>query len=128
MISTFELFKIGIGPSSSHTVGPMKAAAAFAGGLVGREEIGRVARVKIELFGSLAWTGRGHGTDKAVVLGVSGKLPETIDPEDVEQIVEEARRTGSIRLAGSGCSVSRSRVCAGGSRQRSGCLSPEANR
>jgi len=100
MISTFELFKIGIGPSSSHTVGPMKAAAAFVAGLAGREEIERVARVKIELFGSLAWTGRGHGTDKAVVLGVSGKLPETIDPEDVDWIVEEARRKCSIRLAG----------------------------
>ncbi|MET0675148.1 MAG: L-serine ammonia-lyase [Bradyrhizobium sp.] len=100
MISTFELFKIGIGPSSSHTVGPMKAAAAFATGLVSRGEIERVARVKMELFGSLAWTGRGHGTDKAVVLGVSGKFPETIDPEDVDRIVEEARRTGRIRLAG----------------------------
>jgi len=69
MISVFELFKIGIGPSSSHTVGPVKAAAAFAHDLVERGAIGRVAAVTVTLYGSLAFTGKGHATDKAVVLG-----------------------------------------------------------
>ena len=70
MISVFELFKIGVGPSSSHTVGPMKAAAAFANGLVETGAIDRVASVEVALLGSLAFTGKGHATDKAVILGL----------------------------------------------------------
>ena len=77
MISVFELFKIGIGPSSSHTVGPMKAAAAFAGGLAASGAIDQVASVEVALLGSLAFTGKGHATDKAVILGLSGEAPET---------------------------------------------------
>ena len=69
MISVFELFKIGVGPSSSHTVGPMKAAAAFAAGLAGVGALGRSRSVEVVLLGSLAFTGRGHATDKAIVLG-----------------------------------------------------------
>ena len=72
MISVFELFKIGVGPSSSHTMGPMTAAFAFASGLVEHGELGRVAAVEVTLMGSLAFTGRGHATDKAVILGLSG--------------------------------------------------------
>ena len=72
MISVFELFKIGVGPSSSHTVGPMKAAAAFAAGLVERGAVDRVAEVQVTLYGSLAYTGKGHATDKAAILGLSG--------------------------------------------------------
>jgi L-serine dehydratase len=68
MISVFDLFKIGIGPSSSHTMGPMKAAAAFMSGL-GEQERVDLKRLKVTLLGSLAWTGRGHHTDKAVMLG-----------------------------------------------------------
>ena len=79
MISVFELFKIGIGPSSSHTVGPMKAAAAFANGLAETGAIGRAAAVEVALLGSLAFTGKGHGSDKAVILGLSGEAPETVD-------------------------------------------------
>ena len=73
MISVFELFKIGVGPSSSHTVGPMKAAAKFASGLEAWGAIEQVAAVEVALMGSLAFTGRGHATDKAVILGLSGQ-------------------------------------------------------
>src|SRR4051812_29198025 len=83
MISVFDLFKIGIGPSSSHTMGPMKAAAAFMAGLDAQQ----VARLSATLLGSLAWTGRGHHTDKAVMLGLSGLLAETIDPDDADRRV-----------------------------------------
>ena len=79
-VSVFDLFKIGIGPSSSHTVGPMRAAARF--GERWLEEKGvldRVTRVRAELFGSLAMTGRGHGTDKAVLLGLEGAHPDSVD-------------------------------------------------
>ncbi|MDA8249558.1 MAG: L-serine ammonia-lyase [Rhodospirillales bacterium] len=96
MISVFDLFKIGIGPSSSHTVGPMKAAAAFAAAL----PYPRVARVRVTLFGSLAWTGEGHGTDRAVILGLAGEAPETVTPERAERLLAEAA-AGTLRLAGS---------------------------
>ena len=78
-ISVFELFRIGIGPSSSHTVGPMRAAAMFMNEV--QESIGRdrLARVRTELFGSLGATGKGHGSDKAVILGLAGEAPETVD-------------------------------------------------
>ena len=86
MISVFELFKIGVGPSSSHTVGPMKAAGAFVGGLVEAAAIDRVATVDVALLGSLAFTGRGHGTDKAVILGLSGETPDTVDLDAAEEL------------------------------------------
>src|SRR3984885_1745803 len=82
MISVFELFKIGIGPSSSHTVGPMKAARWFAADLAA--VAGSIARIEVTLLGSLAWTGKGHATDKAVMLGLAGELPDTIDPEQAD--------------------------------------------
>ena len=88
MISIFELFKIGIGPSSSHTVGPMKAAAAFVDGL--GQRLAGVSRVRVTLYGSLAWTGKGHGTDKAVVLGLAGERPDTVDPDQADALVAKA--------------------------------------
>jgi L-serine dehydratase len=100
MIGTFDLFKIGIGPSSSHTVGPMKAAALFAGHLADNDLLKNLCRVRIELFGSLAWTGRGHGTDKAVILGLAGNFPETVDPEEADMLIANVRETGSLRIAG----------------------------
>ena len=100
MISVFELFKIGVGPSSSHTVGPMKAAAAFAASLARAGDIARVASVNVTLLGSLAFTGRGHATDKAVVLGLSGFTPETVDPDMGDALVEDVRRTKRLPLAG----------------------------
>src|SRR6476660_4906431 len=81
MIGVFELFKIGIGPSSSHTMGPMRAANAFATTVAASGLLTRVDRVRVDLFGSLAWTGKGHGTDKAAMLGLSGESPDTVDPD-----------------------------------------------
>ena len=96
MISVFELFKIGIGPSSSHTVGPMKAAGAFAAGL----ETERVARVKVTLFGSLAFTGKGHATDRAIILGLAGQIPETVDSDCAEALLADAATRRRLPLAG----------------------------
>src|SRR5438270_12775330 len=89
--SLFEIFKIGIGPSSSHTVGPMRAAAAFAAGLRESGVLGKVTRVEANLYGSLALTGHGHGTDRAVLLGLSGELPDRIAPESIEAKVAGIR-------------------------------------
>ena len=77
-VSVFDLFKIGIGPSSSHTVGPMIAACRFVARLA-HEGLLERARVKVELYGSLGATGKGHGTDKAVMLGLAGHVPDTVD-------------------------------------------------
>src|SRR4051794_13052589 len=96
-LSVFDLFKIGIGPSSSHTVGPMWAAVRFAEGL---DSLEPVARVSIDLYGSLALTGRGHCTDKAVLLGLSGERPDQIESELVDVIVERVRQKKRLRLAG----------------------------
>jgi len=98
-VSVFELFKIGIGPSSSHTVGPMRAANTFVQRLGEQDLLQKVERVESTLFGSLAFTGRGHGTDKAVMLGLSGELPDKIDPDDIDGILEQIRNSGTIRLA-----------------------------
>jgi len=78
-LSTFDLFKIGIGPSSSHTVGPMCAAARFAAGLKRDGLLDATERVRVELYGSLGATGKGHGSDKAVILGLEGEQPEQVD-------------------------------------------------
>jgi L-serine dehydratase len=99
-ISVFELFKVGIGPSSSHTVGPMRAAANFAGDLDAMGVLARVAGVRVELYGSLAATGRGHGTLPAVLLGLEGYRPETIESEEMEAGRERLRGTGKIMLGG----------------------------
>jgi L-serine dehydratase len=99
-VSVFDLFSIGIGPSSSHTVGPMRAARTFAQGLLDRGELDRVARVRAELFGSLGATGRGHGTDRAVILGLLGERPETVDPATVGERVAAAREAGVVSVLG----------------------------
>ena len=98
-ISAFDLFKIGIGPSSSHTVGPMRAAAMFVTSLAADGLLGEVTGVEVELFGSLGATGHGHGSVKAVVLGLAGELPETVDPEAAEPLVASVR-SGRLRLLG----------------------------
>jgi L-serine dehydratase len=97
-ISAFELFKIGIGPSSSHTVGPMRAAGMFAASLAADGVVDRVAGIRAELFGSLGATGHGHGSVKAIVLGLSGELPETVDPAAAETLTAEVTETGRLRL------------------------------
>jgi L-serine dehydratase len=98
--SLFDLYKIGVGPSSSHTMGPMRAAFQFARGLAERGVLGRVSRVQVELFGSLALTGVGHATDRAVLLGLAGNEPATIDPASIGTTVEQIRSTKRIELAG----------------------------
>src|SRR5690625_985716 len=98
-ISIFELFKIGIGPSSSHTVGPMRAARLFAEKLAADDTLKQVADVRVELYGSLAATGRGHGTDKAVMLGLEGDDPETVDVDTVEPRVDAIKASGTLKLA-----------------------------
>ena len=97
-ISAFDLFKIGIGPSSSHTVGPMRAAGMFAASLAADGVLGRVAGIRAELFGSLGATGHGHGSVKAIVLGLSGERPETVDPEAAEPMAARVAETGRLRL------------------------------
>jgi L-serine dehydratase len=97
--SFFELFKIGIGPSSSHTVGPMRAARAFAAELAHDSKLEKTARVRVDLYGSLALTGKGHGTDRAVILGLMGEVPDEIDPASIDSKLEEVRRSGSLRVA-----------------------------
>ncbi|MGE5110942.1 MAG: L-serine ammonia-lyase [Acidobacteriaceae bacterium] len=98
--SFFELFKIGIGPSSSHTVGPMRAARAFADGLRAKSKLDLTARVCTELYGSLALTGKGHGTHRAVILGLLGEAPDEIDPASIGSKLAEVRQSGSLRLEG----------------------------
>jgi len=98
-ISVFDIFKIGIGPSSSHTVGPMRAAMTFAGKLERQGSAGQVKRIKIELFGSLGATGKGHGTDKAVLLGLEGEAPDLIDPAIIPQRLATIRESGVVRLS-----------------------------
>src|SRR6187455_561986 len=100
-VSVFDLFKIGIGPSSSHTVGPMRAAARFASHWL--DETGlitQVARVRVELYGSLALTGRGHGTDKAVLLGLEGHWPNSTDPDMIPPALARIRADKRLQLLG----------------------------
>jgi L-serine dehydratase len=99
--SLFDLYKIGVGPSSSHTMGPMRAACRFARALAADGRIDRVARVQVELYGSLALTGLGHATDRAVLLGLAGHEPATIDPAAIESTVGDIRSSKHLTLAGS---------------------------
>ena len=100
MLSIFDLFKIGIGPSSSHTVGPMWAANRYLLELDFHGLIGRVAQVQAPLSGSLALTGKGHATDKALILGLSGEVPDKIDPDQVDEIVGRVKETRALPLFG----------------------------
>ena len=99
-ISVLDLFRVGIGPSSSHTVGPMRAALTFAHGLETAGSLGVVGEVNIQLFGSLAATARGHGSGAAVLLGLCGQNPEDVEPTSVEPLLEAVRREGRLRLLG----------------------------
>jgi iron-sulfur-dependent L-serine dehydratase single chain form len=99
-ISVFDLFKVGIGPSSSHTVGPMKAAGMFARGLRDDGLMPGVATVRVALYGSLGLTGPGHGSDKAVLLGLEGEEPATVDVDAIPGRLEAIKQNGTIRLLG----------------------------
>lgn len=99
-LSVFDLFKIGIGPSSSHTVGPMRAAARFAEGLRRDGLLTQTDSIKAELYGSLGATGKGHGSDKAILLGLEGEHPDTIDTESIPARLQAIRDSGRLRLLG----------------------------
>ncbi len=99
-LSVFDLFRVGIGPSSSHTVGPMKAAGRFVAALAADGVLDRTDAVRAELFGSLGATGQGHGSRAAVVLGLAGFDPETVDPLSVGKLVDAARACGRLTLSG----------------------------
>ena len=99
-ISVFDLFSIGVGPSSSHTVGPMRAAQQFAQYLQHEGMLSSVARVKTDLYGSLGATGKGHGSDKAVMLGLEGELPESVDTDSIDARLEAIRETRQFKLFG----------------------------
>ncbi|MGW0503128.1 L-serine ammonia-lyase [Micromonospora sp. NPDC003241] len=98
MISVFDLFSVGIGPSSSHTVGPMRAARTFVTGLKADGLLADVVRVRAELFGSLGATGHGHGSDRAVLLGLGGAAPETVDTDGIDARVARIREQGRLAL------------------------------
>ena len=98
--SLFELFKIGIGPSSSHTVGPMRAALRFAGELAAADLLNATTQICVELYGSLALTGLGHGTDRAILLGLSGLAPDSVDPAAIDGLLTEIRGRGMLSLGG----------------------------
>jgi len=99
MISVFDLFKIGIGPSSSHTVGPMRAAAAFIDALRSSDALDQLARIQIVLLGSLAWTGRGHGSDRAIIAGLSGEQPDTVEPTALQALLQRATDEHWLQIA-----------------------------
>lgn len=98
-ISAFDLFKIGIGPSSSHTVGPMRASNLFVHRLLNEGLLDQVSRIRVELFGSLGATGKGHGTDKAVLLGLAGYAPDVVNPDEIPAILEVIRAENAVSLS-----------------------------
>ena len=97
-ISVFDLFKVGIGPSSSHTVGPMRAAHLFVAHLERAGQLDAVRGLRVDLYGSLAATGKGHGTFTAVLLGLEGYDPETVLPDEVDRSLARIEQTGLLRL------------------------------
>ncbi|MDH5175467.1 MAG: L-serine ammonia-lyase [Gammaproteobacteria bacterium] len=99
-LSVLDIFKVGVGPSSSHTMGPMNAACAFVHDLEATSVLGRVDKVVAQAYGSLALTGLGHCTDRAILLGLEGNQPATIDPASMEPTLERIRKEGRIRIAG----------------------------
>jgi L-serine dehydratase len=98
--STFDLFKIGVGPSSSHTMGPMTAACLFVESLEEKGVLAATARIEVDLYGSLALTGKGHATDRAILLGLSGDRPDRIDPDAAEAKVARIRESSRLALGG----------------------------
>ena len=102
MASAFDLFKLGVGPSSSHTMGPMTAGGRFLEHLAGQRLLAQATRVEIALYASLALTGRGHATDRAVILGLAGFVPATIDPDTADAALETIRASGLLQLGAQG--------------------------
>jgi L-serine dehydratase len=99
-LSVFDIFKVGIGPSSSHTMGPMRAAREFVLGLQRDGLLAPTEQIAVRLYGSLALTGAGHGTDRAILAGLEGAEPETVDPDSIDPLLQRIRSTGRIKLLG----------------------------
>ncbi|NDL62410.1 L-serine ammonia-lyase [Acerihabitans arboris] len=99
MVSIFDIFKIGIGPSSSHTVGPMKAGKMFADDLLAQGLLPSVGRIAVDVYGSLSLTGRGHHTDIAIIMGLAGNAPATVDVDAIPQFINQVRQRGRLPLA-----------------------------
>ena len=99
-ISIFDMFKIGIGPSSSHTLGPMKAGKAFVDELKEKDLFDKVTRVQANVYGSLSLTGIGHSTDKAILLGLAGEEPETVDIDGISEFMKNVRSSEKLMLGG----------------------------
>ena len=99
MISVFDMFKVGIGPSSSHTVGPMKAAKQFVDELISRNLLTKINRLQAHIYGSLSLTGRGHNTDIAVIMGLMGYLPDNVDIESIEPTITNLKQTHHLTIA-----------------------------
>ncbi|MFC1171519.1 L-serine ammonia-lyase [Pasteurella multocida] len=99
MISVFDMFKIGIGPSSSHTVGPMKAGKQFIDDLVSRHQLAQVSKLRVDVYGSLSMTGRGHNTDIAIIMGLAGYLPHDVDIELIPQFISTLKQTDRLPIA-----------------------------
>jgi L-serine dehydratase len=99
-LSVFDIFKVGIGPSSSHTMGPMRAAREFAASLEHEGVLQPTAEIAVRLYGSLALTGVGHGSDRAILVGLEGAEPETVDPDHIAAAVQRIRESGRLKLLG----------------------------
>jgi len=99
-ISMFDMFRVGVGPSSSHTVGPMRAAGMFVRALESRHLLSSVVRIEVRLYGSLGATGRGHGSDRAVIAGLCGELPEGTSPEAVDRLQQRVESHSDLQLGG----------------------------
>lgn len=99
MISIFDMFKVGIGPSSSHTVGPMKAGKQFVDDLVEKGLLESVTRVAVDVYGSLSLTGKGHHTDIAIIMGLAGNMPDTVDIDAIPAFIRDVETRGRLLLA-----------------------------
>src|SRR5262245_22111865 len=99
-LSVFDIFKVGVGPSSSHTMGPMRAAHEFALNLKQESKLAATAEIAVRLYGSLALTGEGHGTDRAILAGLEGAGPETVDPDSIETTLTRIRASHRLNLLG----------------------------
>ncbi|VTM22175.1 L-serine dehydratase 2 [Raoultella terrigena] len=99
MISVFDIFKIGIGPSSSHTVGPMKAGKQFTDDLIARGQLADVTTVIVDVYGSLSLTGKGHHTDIAIIMGLAGNMPDSVDIDAIPAFIQDVNTHGRLMLA-----------------------------
>ena len=99
MISVFDIFKVGVGPSSSHTVGPMKAGKQFIDDLCAQGKLEQIEHIRIDVYGSLSMTGLGHGTDTAIIMGLAGYLPHNVDIDSIPTFVETVKASGKLAVA-----------------------------